>query len=196
MCLFRPIFLSFALLMATFAHAQQAACTTTDKKINKVLQEALNASSFEEKVRGLASLAQKYPENVQAYYYLGVLFYAKGSAEYKNNATQTEGEKNLQKSLAFFQAAIQKCPDYNPEAYYYSAKLLYNFDRKDASLTQIETFFAFDSLYPDSRDRSIQTYDEIKSELAPVYKELSFLRDVKLNPVPYEVQKVQQVKEV
>jgi outer membrane protein OmpA-like peptidoglycan-associated protein/Tol biopolymer transport system component len=193
MCLFRPIFLSFALLMATFAHAQQAACTTTDKKINKVLQEALNASSFEEKVRGLASLAQKYPENVQAYYYLGVLFYAKGSAEYKNNATQTEGEKNLQKSLAFFQAAIQKCPDYNPEAYYYSAKLLYNFDRKDASLTQIETFFAFDSLYPDSRDRSIQTYDEIKSELAPVYKELSFLRDVKLNPVPYEVQKVQQV---
>lgn len=193
MCLFRQLLLSFALLLATFVQAQQAACTTTDKKINKVLQEALNATSFEEKAKALASVAQKYPENVQAYYYLGVLFYSKGSAEYKNNATQAEGERKLQKSLTFFQAAIQKCPDYNPEAYYYCAKLLYNFDRKDACLNQIETLFAYDSLYPDSRDESLQNYAEIKAELAPVYKELSFLRDAKLNPVPYEVQKVQQV---
>ncbi len=193
MCLFRQLLLSFALLLATFVQAQQAACTTTDKKINKVLQEALNATSFEEKAKALASVAQKYPENVQAYYYLGVLFYSKGSAEYKNNTTQAEGERKLQKSLTFFQAAIQKCPDYNPEAYYYCAKLLYNFDRKDACLNQIETLFAFDSLYPDSRDESFQNYAEIKAELAPVYKELSFLRDAKLNPVPYEVQKVQQV---
>ena len=193
MCLFRQLLLSSALLMATFAQAQQAACSTTDKKINKVLQEALNATSFEEKAKALATVAQKYPENVQAYYYLGVLFYSKGSAEYKNKATQAEGEKKLQKSLTFFQAAIQKCPDYNPDAYYYCAKLLYNFDRKDACLNQIETLFAFDSLYPDSRNENLQNYDEIKAELAPVYKELSFLRDAKLNPVPYEVQKVQQV---
>ena len=193
MCLFRQLLLSFALLLATFVQAQQAACTTTDKKINKVLQEALNATSFEEKAKALASVAQKYPENVQAYYYLGVLFYSKGSAEYKNSATQAEGERKLQKSLTFFQAAIQKCPDYNPEAYYYCAKLLYNFDRKDACLNQIETLFAYDSLYPDSRDESLQNYDEIKADLAPLYKELSFLRDAKLNPVPYEVQKVQQV---
>jgi len=193
MCLFRQLLLSSALLMATFAQAQQAACTTTDKKINKVLQEALNATSFEEKAKALATVAQKYPENVQAYYYLGVLFYSKGSAEYKNKATQAEGEKKLQKSLTFFQAALQKCPDYNPDAYYYCAKLLYNFDRKDACLNQIETLFAFDSLYPDSRNENLQNYDEIKAELAPVYKELSFLRDAKLNPVPYEVQKVQQV---
>lgn len=193
MCLFRQLLLSFALLLATFVQAQQAACTTTDKKINKVLQEALNATSFEEKAKALASVAQKYPENVQAYYYLGILFYSKGSAEYKNNATQAEGERKLQKSLTFFQAAIQKCPDYNPEAFYYCAKLLYNFDRKDACLNQIETLFAFDSLYPDSRDESLQNYAEIKAELAPVYKELSFLRDAKLNPVPFEVQKVQQV---
>ena len=193
MCLFRQLLLSSALLMATFAQAQQAACTTTDKKINKVLQEALNATSFEEKAKALATVAQKYPENVQAYYYLGVLFYSKGSVEYKNKATQAEGEKKLQKSLTFFQAALQKCPDYNPDAYYYCAKLLYNFDRKDACLNQIETLFAFDSLYPDSRNENLQNYDEIKAELAPVYKELSFLRDAKLNPVPYEVQKVQQV---
>lgn len=193
MCLFRQLLLSFALLMAMFAQAQQAACTTTDKKINKALQEALNTTSFEEKAKALVTVAQKYPENVQAYYYLGILFYSKGSAEYKNNATQAEGERKLQKSLTFFQAAIQKCPDYNPEAYYYSAKLLYNFNRKDACLNQIETLFAYDSLYPDSRDESLQNYDEIKAELAPVYKELSFLRNARLYPVPYEVKKVQQV---
>jgi outer membrane protein OmpA-like peptidoglycan-associated protein/Tol biopolymer transport system component len=193
MCLFHRLLLSFALLIATFAQAQQAACTTTDKKINKVLQEALNAPSFEEKAKALATVAQKYPENVQAYYYLGVLFYAKGSAEYKNNATQSEGERKLQKSLAFFQASIQKCPDYDPEAYYYSAKLLYNFDRKEASLTQIETYFTFDSIFPASREEGLETYEEHKSELAPLYKELRFLHNAKLNPVPYEVQKVQQV---
>ena len=146
MCYYRIFTFGLSLLFATSTFAQQDACTTTDKKINKALQEALALPGFEPQAQALAQLANKYPANVQAYYYLGLLFYQKGSSEFKTAAAQADGEKKLQKSLVFFQAAIQKCPDFNPDSYYYSAKLAYNLNQKEVSYKYLESLVHYDSL--------------------------------------------------
>ena len=140
--------LAFLFVLATAAplRAQTANCTTTDKKINKALEEALQVETFEAQVKGLAAVVSKYPNNVQAYYYLGQLHYQRASQLLKQNQTRAEGEKTMQKALVFYQGSIQKCPSYKSEAYYFAARILYSFSEKEAALTYLETFMAFDSL--------------------------------------------------
>jgi len=190
MCCTRLLSFGFVLFLASTIYGQQDACTTSDKKINKALQEALNLPGFEQQVQALAQVANKFPANVQAYYYLGLLFYQKASSELKIGTNQAESEKKLQKSLVFFQASIQKCPDYNADAYYYSARIAYNLDQKDICFESLANFLSYDSIYPESNN---EQYIARKSEMLPLFTELKFSRDAKLNPVPYEVKMVKQV---
>lgn len=162
-------------------------CSTADKKINKILEEAFAAETFELKVQCLATAVSKYPQNVQAYFLLGQLHYQYGTALLKQNNTRTEGEKILQKALLFFQAGIQKCPSHHSDAYYYSARLLYSFSEKDAAMRYLEIFMDFEALYPDAQ---MGNYAKLKEEILPVYLELRFPLDAKANPVPYNVTRV------
>jgi outer membrane protein OmpA-like peptidoglycan-associated protein len=172
------------------AIGQTSNCSTTDKKINKALEEAFSATTFDQQVQGLAAVVSKYPQNVQAYFYLGQLHYQRGMALLKQNNTRAEGEQLLQKALVFYQASIQKCPSHHSDAYYYAARLLYNFSEKAAALTYLETFMTFDSLYPGEQAAN---YNKFKEEILPVYKELRFPLEAKSNPVPFNVARVNGV---
>jgi len=167
--------------------AQGTNCSTTDKKINKALEEALQVETFEAQVKGLAAVISKYPNNVQAYYYLGQIHYQRASQLLKQNQTRVEGEKTMQKALVFHQGSIQKCPSYKAEAYYYAARILYSFSEKTAALTYLETFMHFDSIYPGDPN---PIYVKLKNEIEPVYQELRFPAEAKKNPVPFEVGRV------
>lgn len=180
----------FLLLASTVTFGQSSPCTTADKKINKAIEEAFSAESFELQVQGLAAVVSKYPQNVQAYFYLGQIHYQRGMALVKQNNTRSEGEKLLQKALVFYQASIQKCPSHHSDAYFYSARLLYSFSEKPAALTYLETFMVFDSIYPGEQ---ASNYTKLKEEILPVYKELRFPLDAKANPVPYNVARVNGV---
>lgn len=163
-------------------------CSTTDKKINKAIEEANSATNFEGYVQGLAEVVSKYPDNVQAYFYLGRIHYQQGMKIMQQN--RNEAEKYLQKALLFYQASIQKCPSYHSDAYYYTARLLYSFSEKKAALSYLETFMNFNSLYPGEQ---ASNYLKLKEDILPVYKELRFVPDALANPVPFEVQRVLEV---
>ena len=182
--------LLYLLCTVPMAIGQTSNCSTTDKKINKALEEAFSATTFDQQVQGLAAVVSKYPQNVQAYFYLGQLHYQRGMALLKQNNTRAEGEQLLQKALVFYQASIQKCPSHHSDAYYYAARLLYNFSEKAAALTYLETFMTFDSLYPGEQAAN---YNKFKEEILPVYKELRFPLEAKSNPVPFNVARVNGV---
>ncbi len=182
--------LLYLLCTVPMAIGQTSNCSTTDKKINKALEEAFSATTFDQQVQGLAAVVSKYPQNVQAYFYLGQLHYQRGMALLKQNNTRAEGEQLLQKALVFYQASIQKCPSHHSDAYYYAARLLYNFSEKAAALTYLETFMNFDSLYPGEQAAN---YNKFKEEILPVYKELRFPLEAKSNPVPFNVARVNGV---
>lgn len=176
------------LLLTSTSWSQYSNCSTTDKKINKALEEANNATNFEGFVQGMAAVVSKYPDNVQAYFYLGRIHYQQGMIVMQQN--RNEGEKLLQKALLFYQASIQKCPSFHSDAYYYSARLLYSFSEKKAALTYLETFMSFDSLYPGEQAAN---YNKFKEEILPVYKELRFPQEAKSKPVPFNVARVNGV---
>jgi outer membrane protein OmpA-like peptidoglycan-associated protein len=173
------------LLLTYTSWSQTSNCSTTDKKINKAIEEANSATNFEGFVHGMAEVVSKYPDNVQAYFYLGRIHYQQGMNIMQQN--RNEAEKYLQKALLFYQASIQKCPSYHSDAYYYSARLLYSFSEKKAALTYLETFMSFDSLYPGEQ---AENYAKLKEEILPVYKELRFPIDAQKNPVPFDVRRV------
>ena len=177
--------LIYLLCAAPNVFGQTSNCTTTDKKINKALEEANNATNFEGFVQGFAAVVSKYPDNVQAYFYLGRIHYQQGMSIMQQN--RNEAEKLLQKALVFYQASIQKCPSFHSDAYYYSARLLYSFSEKKAALSYLETFMNFDSLYPGEQ---AENYAKLKAEILPIYKELRFPIDAQNNPVPFNVRRV------
>jgi len=108
----------------------------------------------------------------------------------KVNNTTAEGEKLLQKALVFYRASIQKCPSHHSDAYYYTARILYSYSEKDAALSYLESFMQFDSLYPGEQ---ASNYYKFKEEIKPVYFELRFPINAKVNPVPFNVKKVEGV---
>jgi outer membrane protein OmpA-like peptidoglycan-associated protein len=180
--------LIYLLCAAPNSFGQTSNCSTSDKKINKALDEANNATNFEDLVQGLAAVVSKYPDNVQAYFYLGRIHYQQGMASMPQN--RTEAEKLLQKSLLFYQASIQKCPSFHSDAYFYAARLLYSFSEKKAALSYLETFMKFDSIYPGEQ---ASNYEKFKADILPVYRELRFPIEAQLSPVPFDVARVAQV---
>ncbi|MDP4955947.1 MAG: OmpA family protein [Crocinitomicaceae bacterium] len=177
--------LLYLLCAAPNVFGQTSNCSTSDKKINKAIEEAKNTTNFDDFVQGMAAVVSKYPSNVQAYFYLGQIHYQQGMATMSQN--RSSGEKLLQKSLLFYQASIQKCPSYHSDAYYYSARLLYNFSEKTAALSYLETFMKFDSIYPGEQ---ASNYEKLKADILPVYRELRFPIEAQQSPVPFEVQRV------
>ncbi len=180
--------LIYLLCAAPNSFGQTSNCSTSDKKINKALEEANNATNFEDLVQGLAAVVSKYPDNVQSYFYLGRIHYQQGMASMPQN--RTEAEKLLQKSLLFYQASIQKCPSFHSDAYFYAARLLYSFSEKTAALSYLETFMKFDSIYPGEQ---ASNYEKFKADILPVYRELRFPIEAQQSPVPFEVARVAQV---
>ena len=106
--------LLYLLCAAPNVFGQTSNCSTSDKKINKAIEEAKNTTNFDDFVQGMAAVVSKYPSNVQAYFYLGQIHYQQGMATMSQN--RSSGEKLLQKSLLFYQASIQKCPSYHSDA--------------------------------------------------------------------------------
>lgn len=180
--------LLYLLCAAPNVFGQTSNCSTSDKKINKAIEEAKNTTNFDDFVQGMAAVVSKYPNNVQAYFYLGQIHYQQGMATMSQN--RSSGEKLLQKSLLFYQASIQKCPSYHSDAYYYSARLLYNFSEKTAALSYLETFMKFDSIYPGEQ---ASNYEKLKADILPVYRELRFPIEAQQSPVPFDVARVAQV---
>ncbi|MCF8202136.1 MAG: OmpA family protein [Crocinitomicaceae bacterium] len=180
--------LIYLLCTAPNSFGQTSNCSTSDKKINKAIEEANNATNFEDLVQGLAAVVSKYPDNVQAYFYLGRIHYQQGMASMPQN--RTEAEKLLQKSLLFYQASVQKCPSFHSDAYFYAARLLYSFSEKKAALSYLETFMKFDSIYPGEQ---ASNYEKFKADILPVYRELRFPIEAQQSPVPFEVARVAQV---
>jgi len=52
--------------MPLFALGQTSPCSTSDKKINKAIEDAFANATFELQAQELAKVVGKYPQNVQA----------------------------------------------------------------------------------------------------------------------------------
>ena len=98
----------FLVFISQQSWSQSNNCNTSDKKVNKALEVAINSASFEDQVKGLAAVISKYPDNVQAYFYLGRIHYQQGMVLLPKN--RTEAEKLLQRAASLVQDKTGEMP--------------------------------------------------------------------------------------
>ena len=169
---------------------QEDPCSVDDKKMRKMLTEALAEKDFNGQTTQFAALIKKYPNYAACYYYYAQLCYQQASYKLSSDPNSSEGETLLKKAILFYQNTIQKCPSFHSDCYYYCGKVLYNYGEDNKALPYLEKFLAFDSINPSGLS---DKYASQKQELTIIYDELVFQRSLVENPVPFTPKKVNGV---
>jgi outer membrane protein OmpA-like peptidoglycan-associated protein/tetratricopeptide (TPR) repeat protein len=179
----------FILILGLTPHSwsQDDPCGTDDKKIRKLLTEALAANDFTSQTAQFGELMRKYPNHAESYYYYAQLCYQQASFKLKADPNSAEGEGLLKKSIVFYQTTTQKCPSFHSDCYYYCGKVLYNYGEDQKALPFLEKFLVFDSINPTGLSESYATQ---KAEIQSIVDDLKFQQELVDNPVPFVPKKV------
>ncbi|MFZ9586117.1 MAG: OmpA family protein [Crocinitomicaceae bacterium] len=170
--------------------SQDDPCSTEDKKLRKLLSEALAEKDFSSQTTQFGELIRKFPNNASGYYYYAQLCYQQASYKLGADPNSSEGESLLKKAILFYQSTIQKCPSFHSDCYYYCGKVLYNYGEDNKALPFLEKFLQFDSINPNGLS---EKYASQKNELQLIYDDLVFQRELVENPVPFTPKKVNGV---
>jgi outer membrane protein OmpA-like peptidoglycan-associated protein/tetratricopeptide (TPR) repeat protein len=167
--------------------SQDDPCGTGDKKIHKMLTEALAASDFNSQTNEFGELIRKYPNHAESYYYYAQLCYQQASYKLKADQNSAEGETLLKKAVLFYQTTTQKCESFHSDCYYYCGKVLYNYREDEKALTFLEKFLVFDSINPSGLSAN---YASQKVEIQSIVDDIKFQKELIENPVPFVPKKV------
>ncbi len=167
--------------------SQDDPCGTGDKKIHKLLTEALAASDFNSQTTQFGELIRKYPNHAESYYYYAQLCYQQAIFKLKSDQNSAEGETLLKKAVLFYQTTIQKCESFHSDCYYYCGKVLYNYSEDEKALSFLEKFLVFDSI---NHSGLSENYTAQKVEIQSIVDDIKFQKELVENPVPFVPKKV------
>jgi len=183
--LYLSIFLNFFPL-----YSQNDPCLTSDKKLIKLLANAMREETFEAKTAKFAEAMQKFPDNAETYYLYAKLCSNEASFLMRDEKTLSKGEGLQKKAIPFYQNAVKKCPNFHADCYYIvGATLLQNGDLKNA----IPYFQKFVDFPQDDFSKLPEDYPQKKKEIESILEDVAFEKNMKENPVPFVPKKVQMV---
>jgi outer membrane protein OmpA-like peptidoglycan-associated protein/tetratricopeptide (TPR) repeat protein len=180
-------FIILVLGLTSTIWSQDDPCGTGDKKIHKMLTEALAASDFNSQTTQFGELIRKYPNHAESYYYYAQLCYQQASYKLKADQNSTEGETLLKKAILFYKTTTQKCESFHSDCYYYCGKVLYNYREDEKALSFLEKFLVFDSINPVGIS---ENYAAQKVEIQSIVDDIKFQKELVENPVPFVPKKV------
>jgi tetratricopeptide (TPR) repeat protein len=113
--------------------SQNDPCITSDKKLIKLLANAMSEETFEEKTAKFAEAMQKFPDNAETYFLYAKLCKSEASILMREEKTYSKGEALQKKAIPFYQNTVKKCPNFHADCYYIvGVTLLQNGDLKNA----------------------------------------------------------------
>ena len=183
--LYLSLFLNFSPLFS-----QNDPCITSDKKLIKLLANAMGEETFEAKTAKFAEAMQKFPDNAETYYLYAKLCSNEATFLMREEKTYSKGEGLQKKAIPFYQNAVKKCPNFHADCYYIvGASLLQNGDLKNA----IPYFQKFVDFPQDDFSKLPEDYPQKKKEIESILEDVAFEKNMKENPVPFVPKKVQMV---
>jgi len=183
------------LYLSLFLHffplfSQNDPCITSDKKLIKLLANAMGEETFEAKTAKFAEAMQKFPDNAETYYLYAKLCSNEATFLMREEKTYSKGEGLQKKAIPFYQNAVKKCPNFHADCYYIvGATLLQNGDLKNA----IPYFQKFVDFPQDDFSKLPEDYPQKKKEIESILEDVAFEKNMKENPVPFVPKKVQMV---
>lgn len=170
--------------------SQDDPCVTSDKKLIKLLANAMTEETFEAKTAKFAEAMQKFPNNAETYYLYAKLCSNEATLLMREEKTYSKGEVLQKKAIPFYQNAVKKCPNFHADCYYIvGATLLQNGDLKNA----IPYFQKFIDFPQDDFSKLPEDYPQKKKEIESILEDVAFEKNMKENPVPFVPKKVQMV---
>ena len=170
--------------------SQNDPCVTSDKKLIKLLSNAMREASFEAKTAKFAEAMQIFPDNAETYYLYAKLCSNEATFLMREEKTYSKGEGLQKKAIPFYQNAVKKCPNFHADCYYIvGATLLQNGDLKNA-IPYFQKFVVFPQ---DDFSKLPEDYPQKKKEIESILEDVEFQKNMKENPVPFSPIKVQMV---
>ncbi len=140
------------------------------EKLKKTYKEAykiVDAGDYKKGIAQLDKIIKKNPTFVNPYLLTGDL--------YKQLHEQDKSQNYAQKSLSYFQQAIQLAPDYEPRVYYLIAQLYMGEKNFAEAQTQLKKYLAYPNVAP-----------ELKRKANKMLLDAEFLPSALANPVPFK----------
>lgn len=166
----------------SYAQNEDAACNEPSKKVLKYIAEAKQASSLADVQKSYQAAIKEDENNAKAYYEYGLFYYKYAMSQYRDNPSQSAGDKALNNSRSMLEKAVEICPDFHADCYYYLGAIAYNFQEMDNANAQFQKFINFKS---DDVNRFPADYkkklDDIQKVVSKKTEEIDFTK----NPVPY-----------
>ena len=170
--------------------SQNDPCITSDKKLIKLLANAMSEESFDDKTAKFAEAMQKFPDNAETYYLYAKLCSNEATFLMREEKTYSKGEAMQKKALPFYQNTIKKCPNFHADCYYIiGASLLQNGDLKNA----VPYFQKFVDFPQDDFSKLPENFLQKKKEIESILEDVAFEKNMLENPVPFLPKKVQMV---
>jgi outer membrane protein OmpA-like peptidoglycan-associated protein/tetratricopeptide (TPR) repeat protein len=183
--LYLSLFLNFFPLFS-----QNDPCITSDKKLIKLLANAMGEETFEDKTAKFAEAMQKFPDNAETYFLYAKLCSNEANFLMREEKTYSKGEAMQQKALPFYQNTIKKCSNFHADCYYIiGASLLQNGDLKNA----VPYFQKFVDFPQDDFSKLPENFLQKKKEIESILEDVAFEKNMLENPVPFVPKKVQMV---
>jgi tetratricopeptide (TPR) repeat protein len=155
--------------------SQNDPCITSDKKLIKLLANAMSEESFDDKTAKFAEAMQKFPDNAETYYLYAKLCSNEATFLMREEKTYSKGEAMQKKALPFYQNTIKKCPNFHADCYYIiGASLLQNGDLKNA----VPYFQKFVDFPQDDFSKLPENFLQKKKEIESILEDVAFEKNM------------------
>lgn len=191
----RKFYLIILLILTstTFLSAQKHeddACNPPSKKVIKLIEAAKKAGSLEDVQKNYREAIKLSQDNATAYFEYGLFYYKYAMNLYRNNPNPKDGDRALDVAKKQFETAVDLCPDFHADSYYYLGAIAYNFKNMDLASSYFRQFADFKS---DDKNRYPLDYkkklDDIQKVLEKQKSKIDFTKD----PVPFQPKIVKNV---
>lgn len=185
--------LTLSILIFSPLHSQDeeedASCLPPNKKVQKLLDEAREASA-QEAVLLYKEAMEKDDDNATIYYEFGLYAYKQGLQQYKNNPNPKGGDKSFERAAELFKKSLERCSYFHSDCSYYLGVINYHFGNQKETKYWLTEFVNFDHKdgHRYNRDHDKRLADVKK--LLKTFEEQSAIYD---NPVPFDPMIVKNV---
>ena len=179
------IYFSLVLLLfplISLSQEESEACLPPSKKITKLIQAGVNAKDAPTAVTNFKDAIAMDEGNATAYYEYAVYAYVKGVEYYDTYPNPAKGDKSFETAERLFQEAIDRCPDFHANCYYFLGVI--NYTQKDME-SAVAWFKKFKSFRHSDVDRYSEDHTKMLSDVENVITKYEKEQSVKSNAVPF-----------
>ncbi|MES2800615.1 MAG: OmpA family protein [Bacteroidota bacterium] len=166
------LYLSLLLLpsLTIFAQSDDESCLEPNKKVVKFIELANDAPDAKTAVENYLKAIEAAPDNALPYYEYGMYAYESGLTYYEKNPNPALGDKSFAKAKEMFALALEQCPNYHSNCFYYIGLINYSQKNMSEAMQWFKQFQAYKnadvSKYANDHDKRLKDVKQVLDDIA------------------------------